>query len=155
MTFLKTRRNAGHMKYRCRIIGRLISIEVLQESFHLNTPIKDELQTVFIIIHHHTRSSLSTSSILWIQVLRQSSPVESLSGSQSSSSLLSGQDSLTLSSLYLGLQGSPILPSSQLFQNSSRHIHTSGSIFSDNPQRPVPSSLALLVSDLCHLVSTP
>ena len=109
----------------------------------------------YIIIHHHTRSSLSPLSILWIQVSRQSSPVEFLSGSQSSSSLLSGQDSPTLSSLYLGLRGSPTLPSSQLFQNYSRRIHTLGPIDFGIPQRPVPSSLALLVSNLCHLVSIP
>ena len=106
-------------------------------------------------IHHHTRTSLSPLSILWIQVSRQSSPVESLSGSQSSSALLSGQESPTLSSSYLGLQGSPTLPSSQSFQNHSRRVHTSGLIISDNRRRPVPSSLALLVSDFCHLVSTP
>ena len=104
----------------------------------------------YIIIHHHTRSSLSPSSILWIQVSRQSSPVEPLTGSQSSLSLLSGQDSPTLSNLYLGLQGSPSLPSSQLLQNRFRRIYTSGPIVLGNPQRPVPSSLALLVPDLRH-----
>ena len=43
MTFLKEWRNTGHVKYKCRIIDRLISIEVLWESFHPNTPIKGEL----------------------------------------------------------------------------------------------------------------
>ena len=63
------------------------------------------LQTSYIIIiHHHTRFSSSLSSILWIQASRQSSPVESLSGSQSSPALLSGQDSPALSSPYLGLK---------------------------------------------------
>ena len=109
----------------------------------------------YIIIHHHTRSLSSPSSILWIQVSRQSIPVESLSGSQSSPSLLSGQDSPALSSFYLGLQDSPSLPSSQLFQNRSRRVHTLGPIVSGNPQRPVLSSLALLMSNRCHLVSTP
>ena len=33
----------GHVKYRCRIIGKLISIEALWKSFHPNTVIKDEL----------------------------------------------------------------------------------------------------------------
>ena len=109
----------------------------------------------YIIIHHHTRSSSSPSSILWIQASRQSIPVESLSGSQSSPSLLSGQDSPALSSPYLGLQGSLTLLSSQSFQNHSRRVHTSGPIVLGNPQRPIPSSLALLVPDLCHLVSIP
>ena len=108
-----------------------------------------------IIIHHYTRSLLSPSSILWIQVSRQSSPAEFLSESQNSLALLSGQDSPTLSNLYLGLQGSPTLPSSQSFQNRSRHIHTSGPIVSGNLQRFVSSSLTLLVSDLHHLVNTP
>ena len=35
--------DSGHVKCRYRIIGRLISIEVLWKSFHPNTPIKDEL----------------------------------------------------------------------------------------------------------------
>ena len=98
--------------------------------------------SLYIIIHHYTRFSSLLLSILWIQVLRQSSPVESLSGSQSSPTLLSGQDSPTLSSPYLGLKGSPTLPSSQLFQNCSRRVYTSGLVILDNLQRPVPSSLA-------------
>ena len=109
----------------------------------------------YIIIHHHTRSSSSPSSILWILVSRQSSPVKSLSGSQSNPALLSGQDSPSLSSFYLGLKGSPTLPSSQSFQNHPKRLHTLGPIVLGNPQRSVPSSLALLVSDLRHLVSTP
>ena len=43
MTFLKELRNAGHIKNRCRIIGRPISIKVLWELSYLNTLIKDEL----------------------------------------------------------------------------------------------------------------
>ena len=43
MTFLRKWRNSGHVKCRYRIIGRLISIKVLWESFHPNTPIKGEL----------------------------------------------------------------------------------------------------------------
>ena len=31
-------KNSGHVKYRCRIIGRRISIEALWKFFHLNTP---------------------------------------------------------------------------------------------------------------------
>ena len=63
------------------------------------------LQTLYIIIiYHYTRFSLSLSSILWIQVSRQSSPIKSLSGSQSSPALLSGQDSPTLLSSYLELK---------------------------------------------------
>ena len=52
------------MECRYRIIGRLISIEVLWESSHPNTPIKGELQTSFIIIllgprhHSHALSGL-------------------------------------------------------------------------------------------------
>ena len=42
-TFLRKWRNSGHVKCRCRIIGRLIFIKVLWESFHPNTPIKGEL----------------------------------------------------------------------------------------------------------------
>ena len=36
-------KDLGHVKCKCWIISRLISIEVLWESFHLNTPIKSEL----------------------------------------------------------------------------------------------------------------
>ena len=35
--------DSGHLKYRYRIIGRLISIKVLWEFFHPNTPSKGEL----------------------------------------------------------------------------------------------------------------
>ena len=35
--------DSGHMEYRYKIIGRLISIEVLWKSFHPNTPIKGKL----------------------------------------------------------------------------------------------------------------
>ena len=35
--------DSGHEKYRYGIIGRLISIEVLWESFYPNIPITDEL----------------------------------------------------------------------------------------------------------------
>ena len=69
--------------------------------------------------------------------------------------MLSGQNSPTLSSPFLGLQGSPSLSSSQSFQNRSRRVHTSGLIVSGNTQKLVLSNLALLVSDLCHLVRTP
>ena len=110
---------------------------------------------LYIIIHHHTKSSLSLSSILCIQVSRKSSPVESLSKSLSGLALLSSQDNLTLSSFHLGLKGSPTLPSSQSFQNRSRRVYTLAPIVSSNLQRPVRPSLALLVLDLCHLVSTP
>ena len=164
-TSLREWRNSGHVKCRYRVIGRLISNEVLWKSFHPNTPIKGELQTMFIIlqisyiiVHYHIslyQVFVVTLSILWIQVTRHSSLVKCLSGSESSLALLSGQDSPTLSNLYLRLQGSPILLSSQLFQNYSKHVHTSDPIVSGNPQRVIPSSLALLVSDFCYLVSTP
>ena len=36
-------KNLGHLKYKYRIIGRLISIKVLWKSFYPNTPIKGEL----------------------------------------------------------------------------------------------------------------
>ena len=35
--------DSSHVQYKYRIIGRLISIEVLWESFYPNTPIKGEL----------------------------------------------------------------------------------------------------------------
>ena len=41
--FFSEEKDLGHVKYRYRIIGRLISIEVLWKSFHANTPIKGEL----------------------------------------------------------------------------------------------------------------
>ena len=112
-------------------------------------------KSLYIIIYYHTRSLSSLLSKLWIQVSTQSSLMKSLSGSQSSPALLSGHDNPALSSRYLGLKDSPTLLSSQLFQNCSRHIHTSGSIVSGNSQKPVLSSLALLVFDLCHLINTP
>ena len=40
---LSEEEDSGHVKYRCRIIGRLISIKVLWESSHLNTSINYEL----------------------------------------------------------------------------------------------------------------
>ena len=40
--FLKEE-DSGYVEYRYRIIGKLISIEVLWKSFHPNTPIKGEL----------------------------------------------------------------------------------------------------------------
>ena len=59
-------------------------------------------------------------------------------------------------------QGSPTVPSSQLFRNHSKRVHTSGSIVLGNLPRLLPSSQytlantdGLLVSDLHHLVSTP
>ena len=39
---IKVERNSGHVKCRCKIIGRLISIKVLWEFDHPNTPIKSE-----------------------------------------------------------------------------------------------------------------
>ena len=63
MTFLEEWRNTGQVKYKCKIIDRLISIKVLWKSFHPNIPIKSKLQTAFIIlqtsciiIHHHLSS---------------------------------------------------------------------------------------------------
>ena len=35
--------DSSHVECRYRIIGRLISIKVLWELFHLNTPVKSEL----------------------------------------------------------------------------------------------------------------
>ena len=43
MTFFREWRNASHVKYRCRIIDRLISIKVPWESFYPNIPIKGKL----------------------------------------------------------------------------------------------------------------
>ena len=40
---IEVEKNSGHVKYRYKIIGRLISIEVLWKSFYPNTPIKGEL----------------------------------------------------------------------------------------------------------------
>ena len=122
------------------------------------------LQILYIIVHHHTSSYIiiyhtwflsSLLSILWIQVSRQFSFVKSLFRSQSSPALQSGQDSPILSSFYLRLKGSLTLPSSESFQNCTRHIHMSAPIVSGNLQRLVPSSLALLVSNLCYLVNIP
>ena len=98
------------------------------------------LQTSYIIIiHHHTRFSSALSSILWIQVSRQSSPVESLSGSQSSPALLSSQDSPALSSPYLGLK--VVHPYRAL--NRSRTV-PDAYIRQDQSSRVTPR-------DLCHL----
>ena len=43
ITFLREWRNANYVKNKYRIIDRLISIDVLWESFHPNTSIKDKL----------------------------------------------------------------------------------------------------------------
>ena len=40
---MEVERNLGHVKCRYKVIDRLISIEVLWESFYPNTPIKGEL----------------------------------------------------------------------------------------------------------------
>ena len=61
------------------------------------------------LIHISDEGSMEVINInfmlcLWIQVSKQFNPVKSSSGSQSSLALLSGQDSPSLSSLYLGLK---------------------------------------------------
>ena len=57
--------DSGHVECRYRIIGRLISIKVLWESFYPNTPIKVKLWTSFIIIFlsfcHHSLLSFVVS----------------------------------------------------------------------------------------------
>ena len=35
--------DSGHVEYKYKIIGKLISIKILWESFYPKTPIKDEL----------------------------------------------------------------------------------------------------------------
>ena len=59
-TFLRECRNAGHVKYRCRIIGKLISIKVLWKLFYPKNPIKDELSKLhlssYIILPYHPSS---------------------------------------------------------------------------------------------------
>ena len=37
------KKDLGHVKYKCRIIGRLISIKILWKFFHFNTLIKSKL----------------------------------------------------------------------------------------------------------------
>ena len=41
---------SSYVKYKYKIISKLISIEVIWELFHPTTSIKDELQTLFIIL---------------------------------------------------------------------------------------------------------
>ena len=99
------------------------------------------LQTSYFIIYNHTSSHIIILGpychpylyFLWIQISTQSSPIDSLSRSQNNPALLS---------LYLELQGSPTLPSSQSFQNCSKRVHMSEPIVSGNSQRPLLSSLA-------------
>ena len=55
-TFFREWRNVGHVKYRYKVIGRLIFIEVLWESFHPNTPISGNLDFIY---YHLPRSSSS------------------------------------------------------------------------------------------------
>ena len=94
------------MKYRCKIIGRLIFIEVLWKFFHFNTPIKVNSRfhlSSFIIISFCCHSYVYT--FYGFIVSKQSNRAKSLSGYQNSPILLSGsQDSLTLLNLYLGLK---------------------------------------------------
>lgn len=40
---IEVKKNSDHVKYRYKIISRLIFIEILWEFFYSNTPIKDEL----------------------------------------------------------------------------------------------------------------
>ena len=52
--------DSDQVKYKCKIISRLIFIKVLWESFHLNILIKVKLWTSFIIIllgFHHNFSA--------------------------------------------------------------------------------------------------
>ena len=42
MTFLKKWKNADHIKYRYRVIDKLVFIKVLWELFHPNIPIIGE-----------------------------------------------------------------------------------------------------------------
>ena len=52
--------DSSHVKSRCRIISRLISIKVLWEFFYPNTSIKGKL-TLDCVYHHLPRSSLLLS----------------------------------------------------------------------------------------------
>ena len=99
---MKVERNSSHVKCRYRIIGRLISIKVLWEFFHPNTPIKR--WTLDWVCNHPPGLVSSSSSslviltcqyVLWIKA---SQPIT-----------------------YLELQGK--LPSSQSLQNHSRRDH--------------------------------
>ena len=65
---MEVEKNSGYVKYRCRIIGRQISIKVLWESFYPNIPIKSDqtLDCVYHLlglIHHHFPCPLSSSHV--------------------------------------------------------------------------------------------
>ena len=89
------------IKCRYMVKGRLISIQVLWESFHSNTPIKGELLDCIHhppdLIHHHL--SRPSSSYMSIRSMDQHFSANHLSEAQDN------------------------LPSSQLLQNHSKHNH--------------------------------
>ena len=114
-TFFREWRNAGHVKCRYRIIGRLISIEILWKSFHPNTLIKSKqaLDCVHhplgLIYHHLSCPSLSSLSFIIFLVLHHLLiPICSLDQGVSADHLFDSQNKL---------------PSPQSFQNYSKHDH--------------------------------
>ena len=75
ITEIEIERNSSHLECRCRIIGRLMTIEVLWESFHPNTPFKDE----FSKLHSSFIYYSSLSSFFVIFSCHHSSPSPSYS----------------------------------------------------------------------------
>ena len=125
----------SYIKCKYRIIGRLISIKVLQKFFYLNTPIKGELQTAFIIFQ-----------TLYIIIFLVSPHLLM-------SMLFIDQSYLPI--IYLGLKATPL--SSQLFQNcfklAPRQFQLSGVTCQDSSYltNTLANTNSLLVSDFCHL----
>ena len=66
---MEVEKNSSYVKWRCRIIDKLISIKVLWELFYSNTPIKVNSRLYLFIIYH-----LFSSSFLVILLCRPSLP---------------------------------------------------------------------------------
>ena len=126
-----------YIKCKYMIIGRLISLKVLWESSYPNTPIKNELWTLFII--------LQTSYIIIFLIFYHFLIFI----------LFMNQDYLPI--FDLGFKAT--LPSSQSFQNYSRRIYRQVWSFCVTRQNfshlanTLAKTNSLLVSDLCHLTN--
>ena len=75
ITFLKEWRNSDQMKYRYRIISKLITIKVLWELSYLNTLIKNKTldffhhHLLYTIFFHHYLYALSINWVIFCQSL--------------------------------------------------------------------------------------
>ena len=78
--FLETE-DLGHVEYRYEVIGRLISIRILWESFYPNTSIKVNSRYYSFIIHHLSLSSFLAILLHHLSLLSLSCSIHGLGSS--------------------------------------------------------------------------